>query len=49
MLKDKIDYPLHINQWKEASGAMAAYCRSMEISLPILYVLCGRLKKNDPV
>ena len=28
MIKDKIDFPMHVNEWKETGGIMADYCRA---------------------
>jgi len=47
MLKDKIDFPLHVNQWKETSGTMADYCRAKEISYQTFMYHASRMKKKE--
>jgi hypothetical protein len=47
MLKDKTDYPLHVKQWKETGGSMAAYCKANDISYHTFIYHANRLKKRE--
>jgi|GEM_PF-4854478 len=49
MTKDKIDFPMHVNQWKETSGNMADYCRANEISYQTFMYHASRMKKKEIV
>ena len=47
MLKDKVDYPDHVNQWKEVGGTMAGYCKEKEISYQTFMYHASRMKKKE--
>lgn len=47
MLKDKVDYPYHVNQWKEVGGTMAGYCKENEISYQTFMYHASRMKKKE--
>ncbi len=47
MIKDKIDYPNHVNQWKEIGGSMAAYCKEKGISYQTFMYHASRMKKKE--
>jgi len=47
MIKDKVDYPYHVNQWKEVGGTMAGYCKENEISYQTFMYHASRMKKKE--
>ena len=47
MLKDKIDFATHVNEWKETGGTMADYCRTNEISYQTFMYHASRMKKKE--
>jgi len=47
MIKDKIDFPMHVNQCKETGGTMADYCRAKEISYQTFMYHASRMKKKE--
>jgi len=47
MIKDKVDYPYQVNQWKEVGGTMADYCRANEISYQTFMYHASRMKKKE--
>jgi len=47
MIKDKVDYPYQVNQWKEVGGTMAGYCKENEISYQTFMYHASRMKKKE--
>ncbi len=47
MIKDKVDYPYQVNQWKEVGGTMAGYCKEKEISYQTFIYHASRMKKKE--
>lgn len=47
MLKDKVDYPMHVYAWKEIGGTMAGYCKEKEISYQTFMYHASRMKKKE--
>ena len=47
MLKDKIDFPTHVNEWKETGGTMADYCRANAIPYQTFMYHASRIRKKE--
>jgi hypothetical protein len=47
MIKDKVDYPMHVNAWKEIGGSMAGFCKEKEVSYQTFMYHASRMKKKE--
>ena len=47
MDKDKINFPLHVSNWKEAGLSMAAYCKENDLNYQTFMYHVSRMKKKE--
>lgn len=50
MIKDKINFPMEVSQWKETGLSMAAYCKehSLNYQPSCITQAAWRKRKSDP-
>ena len=47
MIKDKINFPLHVSQWKETGQTMSAYCKEQGLNYQTFMYHASRIKKKE--
>ena len=47
MIKDKINFPLEVSQWKETGLSMAAYCKEKGLNYQTFMYHASRIKKKE--